>query len=346
MSYKGIDVSYANGSIDWNKVKESIDFAIIRSSFGSDLPSQIDSFFYQNVAGCEKNGIPYGLYHFAYFVDEKTAKDEADFAIRLAKECQNVRFIALDIEEDSVRYAQRVGKAPNWTSCAVTFLERIKAAGYLPVLYTNQSWMTSVFNYEKLRSYKLWYAAPGASAPKYSPSIWQCDWEGSVPGIHGDVDMDLCYDETIFSGKSKSSRNQPEISQIYSSKAVDKHVIVTSTNGVNIRSGAGTSYNILGAIPYNITVKVTRQTSGGGYTWGLTTYNGVKGWIACDFTKEIGSVKTEKEESTFKKGTVVQVKNAVDLNFVVIASENGKVKLAPMDGQTITVDNNSVVACR
>lgn len=70
---KGIDVSYANGSINWSKVKNNIDFAIIRSSFGSDLPSQTDSQFHQNVAGCKKYNIPFGTYHFAYFVDTKTA---------------------------------------------------------------------------------------------------------------------------------------------------------------------------------------------------------------------------------------------------------------------------------
>lgn len=345
MPLKGVDVSYANGSIDWDRAKNNIDFAIIRSSFGSDLPSQTDSFFYQNVSGCEKNGIPYGLYHFAYFVDEKTAKDEADFAIRLAKECKNVKFIALDIEEDSMRYAQRMGKNPNWTSCAVTFLERIKAAGYLPVLYTNQSWMTSVYNYEKLRSYTLWYAAPGASSPRYSPSVWQYDWNGNIPGIYGNVDLDLCYDDALFKDKSKAARDKNEVSQINSSQDVDKYVVITSTNGVNIRSGAGTSYDILGAIPYNITARITKQTTGGGYTWGLTNYNGVKGWIALDFTKEINSGKTENSK-TLPSGTIVQVKTAVGLSFVVVSSEGGKVKLKPADGQVITVNSSSVVVCR
>lgn len=99
MALKGIDVSYANYSIDWSKVKSQIDFAILRSSFGSDLPSQTDSQFHQNAANCVKYNIPFGIYHFAYFVNKQTAKDEAKFAIRLANEYKpNVKFIALDIE--------------------------------------------------------------------------------------------------------------------------------------------------------------------------------------------------------------------------------------------------------
>lgn len=198
---KGIDVSYANGFIDWSR--NAIDFAIIRSSFGSDLPSQIDNFFYQNANGCVKNNIPFGTYHFAYFTDVNKAKDEADFAIRLANEYKNkVKFIALDIEEDSERYAQRVGANPNWTECAIAFMERVKAAGYVPVLYANQSWLANQLNFNKLKAYKLWFAGPGASesVPKrYSNMvIWQYSWSGKVNGIHGDVDMNYCYNESLF----------------------------------------------------------------------------------------------------------------------------------------------------
>lgn len=70
---KGIDVSYANGSIDWSQVRKNIDFAIIRSTFGLDLPSQTDNFFTQNADGCVKYNIPFGTYHFAYFTDEQSA---------------------------------------------------------------------------------------------------------------------------------------------------------------------------------------------------------------------------------------------------------------------------------
>lgn len=210
---KGIDVSYANRYIDWSEAKKDINFAIIRSSFGSDLPSQIDSFFYQNANGCVKNNIPFGTYHFAYFIDEKTARDEADFAIRLANEYKDkVKFIALDIEEDSERYAQRVGANPNWTKCAITFLERIKAAGYVPVLYSNQSWLQNKLNYSKFKKYKLWYAAPGASSPKYSCAVWQYSWMGRIHGISGNVDLNFMYDTTLLDnnlniGNSNSNSN-------------------------------------------------------------------------------------------------------------------------------------------
>lgn len=295
MSKKGIDVSYANGSIEWSAVKGNVDFAIIRSSFGSDLPSQTDSFFYQNAAGCQKNGIPFGTYHFAYFVDETTARDEADFAIRLARECGNVKFIALDIEEDSEKYARRVGKSPNWTNCAVVFLERVKSAGYVPILYSNQDWLINKLNYEKMRAYKLWYAAPDVSSPRYSPAIWQYSWKGRIPGICGDVDMNYCYAESLFYSNRPSSAggksNKTEIHQLYSAQVVDYDVKITPTIGVNIRCGADVKYDAIGAVPHGEIIHISKQTSGGGYSWGLTEYNGIKGWIALDFTETVKKLK-------------------------------------------------------
>lgn len=295
---KGIDVSYANGSINWSRAKKDVDFAIIRSSFGSDLPSQIDNFFYQNASGCVKNNVPFGIYHFAYFTGVEKARGEADFAIRLAKEYRNyVKFIALDVEEDSERYANAVGAKPDWTECAIAFLERIKAAGFVPVIYTNQSWILNKFDWTKLKGYKLWYAAPGAASPKYTCAFWQYSWNGRISGISGDVDMNYCYDEKMINNSETKTEaavrntnkkaNNKNTDKLQSSQSVNFTVKVTSTNGINIRSGAAISYKKLGAVPFGEQLKVTRQTSGGGYSWGFINYKGIIGWIALNYTTKL-----------------------------------------------------------
>lgn len=159
-----------------------------------------------NANGCVKYNIPFGTYHFAYFVDEKTAQDEANFAIKKANLYKNyVKFIALDIEQDSVAYAKRVGKNPNWTKCAIAFLEKVKKAGYIPVLYSNYNWIMNILDYDKLKQYKLWYAAPDAQSPKFNPTIWQYSWKGRVAGLMGDVDMDYLYDGSLITKSTSTS---------------------------------------------------------------------------------------------------------------------------------------------
>ena len=92
-----------------------------------------------------------------------------------------------------------------------------------------------------------------------------------------------------------STKKQVEIYQLNSSKIVDYPVIVTASDGLNIRQGAGTSFDILGEVPFNEVVKVTRWTSGGEYKWGLIEYDGVKGWIALDYTKKSSIEQLAKE---------------------------------------------------
>ncbi len=313
---KGIDVSYANGAINWKEVSKEIDFAVLRSSFGSDLPGQTDNRYDDNAKGCIANKLPFGTYHFAYFVDEKTAREEAAFAVRLAN-CyeQHSGMIALDVEEDSQRYASSLGRHPDWTKCALAFLEYVEAAGYTAVLYTNYDWMTNKYDYNQLKKYPLWLASPGASedVPKRYGNIvlWQNSWDGRFSGIDGAVDTDICYNGAIFGKQStgsgaKPSQNtqqqqpsqsagrhqkpqkpQQEISQITSSQGVNYDVRITAEDGVNLRSGAGTSYQVLGAVPKGERVHISRQTSGGDYSWGLTEYRKIRGWIALNYTQKL-----------------------------------------------------------
>ena len=71
----GIDVSYANGTIDWSKVKAAgISFAIIRGGYGR---YQVDSQFENNITGALAQGIPVGIYWFSYALDVAGAKAEA-----------------------------------------------------------------------------------------------------------------------------------------------------------------------------------------------------------------------------------------------------------------------------
>lgn len=138
--------------------------------------------------------------------------------------------------------------------------------------------------------------------------------EGNVDGINGNWAMTSCFKRKIrylsdysmyafyrpfWKGETKTtSTNTPKKTEIYqttSSAKVDFAVKVTASNGLNIRQGAGIKYKVLGAVPENTVLKVTRQTSGNGYIWGLIKYDGVKGWVALDYTRKISIEQLAKE---------------------------------------------------
>lgn len=62
---------------------------------------------------------------------------------------------------------------------------------------------------------------------------------------------------------------------------------VDSSNGLNLRKGAGTSYSLLTAIPNQTEIVVKETKKADGYTWGKTTYAGYTGWCVLDFCELI-----------------------------------------------------------
>lgn len=54
----GIDVSYAQGKINWEEAKNHIDFAIIRCGYGDNLTSQDDARWKYNADACTQLGFP------------------------------------------------------------------------------------------------------------------------------------------------------------------------------------------------------------------------------------------------------------------------------------------------
>ena len=145
--------------------------------------------------------------------------------------------------------------------------------------------------------------------------------EGNVDGINGNwARTSTCKNKTRYlndysmyafyrpnwqdesKSTTTSSKKDVEIYQLNSSKEVDYFVQVTATDGLNIRQGAGIKFDKLGEVPFNEVVKVTRWTSGGKYNWGLIEYEGVKGWIALDYTTGIDLVRLVMEVIQGKYG--------------------------------------------
>ena len=143
--------------------------------------------------------------------------------------------------------------------------------------------------------------------------------EGNVDGINGKWAETSVFkskvrylnDSTVYAfyrpnwqtetkSTSTATKKEVEIYQLNSSKVVDYTVKVTATDGVNIRQGAGTSYRILGAVPFGTVLNVSKYTSGGSHKWGLVKYNGVKGWIALTYTANISKTVDELAQEVIK----------------------------------------------
>jgi GH25 family lysozyme M1 (1,4-beta-N-acetylmuramidase) len=209
MAIRGIDISKHNGTIDFQKVKNSgIEFAMIRAGFGN---STVDTYFHRNVKGAKANGIKCGVYWFSYAYTPQMAKKEAQKCIETIKGYNLEYPVAFDFEYASVNYAKDNGvhitKALA-SQIADTFLMTVKNAGYNVILYTNIDYYQNYFNDTVKNKYDIWLAAYRDTKPNFNQKIWQYSEKGSVDGIKGRVDMNISYYQTA---KTKPTQGEKSV---------------------------------------------------------------------------------------------------------------------------------------
>ena len=191
MEYKVIDVSTWQKNVDWEKVKnDGIQAVIARSSFGRAADGQKDNRFEEHYKGAKAVGLPVGAYHYSYAKNVQEAKEEADFFLDCVKGKTFEYPVAFDIEESS---QAALGKKVV-TDIIIAFCEKVEAAGYYVMVYTNLNWLTNYIDTDRISKYDTWLAQ-WASQPTYKGffGIWQYTSKGSVSGISGNVDMNISY---------------------------------------------------------------------------------------------------------------------------------------------------------
>jgi len=107
---------------------------------------------------------------------------------------------------------------------------------------------------------------------------------------------------------------------------------VNSSNGVNLRSGAGLSNPVLTVVPDKTFLYVTAKQAADSYTWGKVVYNDVTGWVALDFATYVnGALPTLGDVNL--DGSV----DTIDVRLVLQAVVD-KIKLT--DDQSVFADVN------
>ena len=201
-SKKGIDVSYAQKEINWNKVKAAgIDFAMIRIGFRGYESGMlnVDEYFQKNIKGAQKAGIETGVYFFSQATNEAEAIEEARFVLGMLKDFDITYPVAFDWEpvtHDTARTDELHGRA--LCDCALAFCKTIEAGGYRPVIYASLNLLREQYdNYdiEVISEYDLWLAEY-KDRPEYPYKfvMWQYTDEGIVDGINTETDINLYYD--------------------------------------------------------------------------------------------------------------------------------------------------------
>lgn len=198
-SSEGIDISSYSGNIDWKKVKESgIDFAMIRvggRGYGEKGEMYTDERALEYINGAKAEGIKVGAYFFSQAVSTEEAIEEADYVKSVLGDITLDYPVAYDweiIKDDDARTDSV--SASQATECARAFCDRVKELGYTPILYSPSRELYFKYDLSRLADIDIWYCEY-ANVPTfyYEFSMWQYSATGTIDGIEGAVDLNICF---------------------------------------------------------------------------------------------------------------------------------------------------------
>ena len=170
MTYlQGIDVSSAQGQIDWSQVAATnqVNFVICKATEGTTF---VDPTFAKNWQAIKDNGWVRGAYAFARTQNDPIA--EADHFINTVGNLDPSDMLVLDIETGALKGTAFTDWVSAWCD------EVLSKTNHTPIIYTGSFWTgaapTSTSDVvAKLSQFPLWIAAYVSNPDKWVPSIWK-----------------------------------------------------------------------------------------------------------------------------------------------------------------------------
>jgi GH25 family lysozyme M1 (1,4-beta-N-acetylmuramidase) len=197
-SVTGIDVSSYQGDIDFEAVKASgVDFVMIRVAYRGYETGRIvyDKYAFTNLEKAAEAGLDIGVYFFSQAISPEEAEEEAYFILKAIEGYDITMPIVYDWESVSDPDARTADMdRQTLTKCCKAFLETIDAAGYRSMLYFNRRQARLHMDISALKEYEFWLAAYTDRMDfPYRIDMWQYTNTGRVPGIVGDVDINVYF---------------------------------------------------------------------------------------------------------------------------------------------------------
>ena len=180
-SVRGIDVSHHQGLIPWEEVKGGeIRFAFIKATEGT---GHTDSYFSYNWQGAERAGLLRGAYHF--FSMGSSGKEQAEYYISVVPPEAYSLPPVIDIEVSLKHEPYSIRREVEDMS------EALEAHyGKIPILYMDGNTYNHVYKGHQ-PSNPIWYREIWYRPLLVPWRFWQYSDRGSVPGIQGNVDLNV-----------------------------------------------------------------------------------------------------------------------------------------------------------
>ncbi len=196
-SMYGIDVSFWQGDIDWQQVRDSgVEFAMLRIGRRGTESGELaeDIKLRQNYAGATEAGILVGGYFFSQAITVAEAIEEADYVLSIIDGWTLDLPIVYDWEYMGQSARTANVDARLLTDCTKAFCQRIEDAGYESMIYFNADQSHKQMYLAELTQYRFWLALYESEMDyPYKIDMWQYSNTGTVPGISTPTDQNLLF---------------------------------------------------------------------------------------------------------------------------------------------------------
>lgn len=190
---RGIDISAHNGDVDFQAVRSAgYSFVIIKASEGSSFK---DGSFHSNIWRARKAGLMVGVYHFFRF-DATGMMQALNFLHSL-----NGQHLDLPVCIDVEQWTNPTDRTTSRVLHTLDFLiRRLERQGHKVMIYTNKDGYAD-FVARRFSDYPLWISSFTPLPASINWTIWQYSHAGSVPGVKGNVDLN------VFRGTTEQFRS-------------------------------------------------------------------------------------------------------------------------------------------
>lgn len=189
----GIDVSTWQGDVDYNAVRDAgCSFVIIRVGYCYDEP-KLDKYFRQNLKNAAAAGLDVGVYFYTTDHSEEEVREHVRWITEQLDGQELDLPIVFDWEEFS--HFQKYGMSiRDLNDVYAAFADEVIKQGCKPMLYSSKIFLETIWSEKTKKSTPVWLAHyVGETTYEGEYAIWQQSAYGRIPGIAGDVDMNIQY---------------------------------------------------------------------------------------------------------------------------------------------------------
>ena len=190
----GVDLSYHNKTVDFEALAaDGVDFVILRAGYDGHVDTKFEEYY----AAARKAGLDIGAYIYTYATN---ADDLVTYTSTLLRALEGKTFeypIYLDMEDA----AQKNLPTETLMEMCYAYCDLLVQKRYYPGVYSYLNFIQTKLNTEQLAAYfDVWIAhyplnmtVLGKDYYVNDYSMWQYTENGSVDGVTGKVDLNICY---------------------------------------------------------------------------------------------------------------------------------------------------------